>query len=52
VEALISLREEARERKDYAEADRIRVQLKGRSIVLEDTPYGTIHWTEPRPARG
>jgi cysteinyl-tRNA synthetase len=44
---MVSLRDEARERKDYAEADRIREDLKRRNIVLEDTPYGTLFWTEP-----
>lgn len=52
VEALIARREEARERKDYAEADRIRAELGKRHIVLEDTPYGTIHWTASPPAEG
>jgi cysteinyl-tRNA synthetase len=47
IEAMVSLRDEARERKDYAEADRIREDLKRRNIVLEDTPYGTLFWTEP-----
>ncbi|MDM7997176.1 MAG: cysteine--tRNA ligase [Acidobacteriota bacterium] len=46
IEALISLRDEARERKDYEEADRIREELRRRNIVLEDTPYGTLHWVE------
>jgi cysteinyl-tRNA synthetase len=50
IEALISLRDEARERKDYEEADRIREELRRRNIVLEDTPYGTLHWVEsPTP---
>jgi cysteinyl-tRNA synthetase len=47
IEAMVSLRDDARERKDYAEADRIREDLKRRNIVLEDTPYGTLFWIEP-----
>jgi cysteinyl-tRNA synthetase len=43
IDALISRRAEARTRKDYAEADRIRDQLLGRGIVLEDTPQG-VRW--------
>jgi cysteinyl-tRNA synthetase len=49
IEALIGLREEARERKDYEEADRIREDLKKRNMVIEDTPYGTLHWIADRP---
>jgi cysteinyl-tRNA synthetase len=48
IEALISRREEARERKDYEEADRIREDLKKRNVVLEDTAYGTLYWVESR----
>jgi cysteinyl-tRNA synthetase len=44
IEALVSRREEARERKDYEEADRIREDLKNRNVVLEDTTYGTLWW--------
>jgi cysteinyl-tRNA synthetase len=51
VEALVSLREEARERKDYEEADRIREELRKKNIVLEDTAYGTLHWIEMRPSK-
>ena len=47
VEALILRREEARERKDYDEADRIREELRKRNVILEDTVYGTLHWIEP-----
>ena len=38
---LVRSREEARRRKDFSEADRIRRELLGRGIVLEDTPEGT-----------
>ena len=43
VEALIQKRQEARARKDYAASDRIRDELLGRGIVLEDTPQG-VRW--------
>jgi len=42
-EALIQRREEARRRKDWATADRIRSQLKGLGVILEDTPKG-VRW--------
>jgi cysteinyl-tRNA synthetase len=38
----VKQRDDARERGDYAEADRIRAELAGRGITLEDTPSGTI----------
>jgi cysteinyl-tRNA synthetase len=44
IEQLVGLREEARERKDYAEADRIREELKRKDIAIEDTPHGTMYW--------
>jgi cysteinyl-tRNA synthetase len=37
IEALIKARQEARKRKDFAEADRIRHQLDAMGVVLEDT---------------
>ena len=42
ITALVSRREAARDRKDWAEADRIRDDLLARGIVLEDTPSGTV----------
>ena len=42
IEALVVARDEARARKDWAESDRIREELKGRGIVLEDTADGTV----------
>jgi cysteinyl-tRNA synthetase len=42
VEALIAARDDARSRGDFAEADRIRDELAGRGVILEDTPTGTI----------
>lgn len=44
VEALIKKREEARENKDWATADKIRDELQEKNIVLEDTPQG-IKWS-------
>jgi cysteinyl-tRNA synthetase len=41
IENLIAARLEARKRKDFAESDRIRDELLGRGILLEDTPAGT-----------
>ena len=39
---LISLREDARKRKDWATADRIRDELKGMGIVIEDSKTGPV----------
>ncbi len=49
IEMLVNRREEARERKDYQEADRIRDNLKKRNVVLEDTNFGTLYWIESVP---
>lgn len=51
IEAMVSLREDARERKDYEEADRIREELRKRNIVIEDTVYGTVYWVDNRPLK-
>ncbi len=42
IEELISQRGEAREQKDFSEADRIRDELAALGILLEDGPSGTI----------
>jgi len=43
IEVLIEKRQQARKKKDFAEADRIRAELKSRGILLEDTPQG-VRW--------
>ncbi len=43
IEALIQQRQQARKEKNFAEADRIRDELKAQGIVLEDTPQG-VKW--------
>lgn len=47
VEARIKARREARARRDFAEADRIRVELSDRGIAVEDTAGGT-RWKRVR----
>jgi cysteinyl-tRNA synthetase len=41
LEMLVELRGDARERRDWAQADRIRDRLKELGVMLEDTPAGT-----------
>ena len=43
VEALLARRQEARQRRDWAEADRIRDELAAQGIEVIDTPSGP-HW--------
>ena len=40
IEALVEAREAARRARDWAEADRVRAELSGRGIVVEDTARG------------
>lgn len=40
VPAMLAARDEARARKDYAEADRLRDALAAAGVVIEDTPAG------------
>jgi cysteinyl-tRNA synthetase len=40
IERLVREREEARRRRDFPEADRLRAELAGRGVVVEDTPQG------------
>ena len=44
VEALIEARKAAKAAKNWAEADRVRDQLKAMGIVLEDRKDGTVGW--------
>lgn len=46
VQKLIDERNAARKAKNWAEADRIRDELKARGITIKDTPNGTIIVTE------
>lgn len=41
IERLIHQRDEARQCRDFKESDRLRDELSGRGVVLEDTPQGT-----------
>ena len=42
IQALIDQRTQARKDKNWAEADRIRDELKAKGITIKDTPNGTI----------
>ena len=44
IEALIEQRQQARKNRDFAEADRIRDELKAKGIELKDTPQG-VQWS-------
>ena len=45
VEAMIQARQDARKAKNFAEADRIRDELKAMGITLMDTPQG-VKWSK------
>ena len=42
IELLVALRAEARTNRDYAASDRIRDELAGLGVLLEDGPNGTV----------
>ncbi len=44
IETLLERRAEARARRDYAQADRIREELAAKGIALEDDPDGRTLW--------
>lgn len=44
IDARVAERNEARKRRDFAAADRIRMELAGRGIILEDTKDGGVRW--------
>jgi len=44
IEELINKRIAAKKAKNFAEADRIRKELAGQGIILEDRPDGTTNW--------
>jgi len=41
VEERLTARREARSRREFAEADRIRAEVESKGIAIEDTPHGT-----------
>lgn len=43
LELIIEIRQQARQKKDWATADRIRDGLKELGVILEDTPQG-VRW--------
>ncbi len=47
IQALVEARSAARAAKDYAEADRIRAELDGMGVIIDDTANGTI-WRRSR----
>jgi cysteinyl-tRNA synthetase len=41
VDERLNARKDARARRDFAEADRIRAEIEGKGLAIEDTPQGT-----------
>ncbi len=53
IKEMVSQRERFRERRDWAEADRLRDELKNMGVNLVDTPKGTLWtWVSPPPVGG
>jgi cysteinyl-tRNA synthetase len=52
LKGMIALRHKARSEKNFAEADRIRKELEGRRIQLEDSPEGTKWRVSLQPPNG
>ncbi len=48
IESLIRQRDDARKRRDWREADRLREELKNLGVTVEDTPAGTRLTYHPR----
>jgi cysteinyl-tRNA synthetase len=44
IETLVAERQAARKRRDFAASDRIRDELAGRGVILEDSRDGTVRW--------
>jgi len=44
IEKLVAARQAARQRRDFAESDRVRKELAERGILLEDTKDGSVRW--------
>ena len=44
VEKLVAQRQAARQRRDFAESDRVRKELAERGIILEDSRDGSVRW--------
>jgi cysteinyl-tRNA synthetase len=44
IEKLVAERQAARQRKDFAESDRIRKELADRGILIEDSKDGSVRW--------
>lgn len=44
IEQLVEARQAARQKRDFAESDRIRKLLAERGIILEDTKDGSVRW--------